>query len=61
MKFVLKKKQYIAAMIDEGIEAKITLNFPKMEKKNIKAADICTTLRPPPLVIAQRSALSPSH
>jgi len=28
MKFVLKKMQYIAAMIDAGIEAKIALNFP---------------------------------
>lgn len=35
-----KKIQYIAAMIDAGIEAKSAPNFPKMEKKIIKPADI---------------------
>lgn len=53
-----KKMQYTAAMIDAGIEAKIAPNFPKMEKKIIKAAEICTTLRLPTLVIANRPAFS---
>lgn len=53
-----KTMQYTDAMIGNGMDAKKAPNFPKMEKKIMKAAEICITLRLPILVIAKSPTFS---
>lgn len=53
-----KSKQYNAATIGAGIEAKRAPNLPRMEKKIIKTADIWTTLLLPTCVSANKPVFS---